>query len=209
MPDEPGGDRRKHVRQEEDHPEPDRANDPAGDHHRHRQRKRQLDEKREDDDEAVVDERPDESRVAEQVAVVLEPDEFFRRSVAVPVKEAIPAGLHDRQKDEDRKQEKRRRQKDDEDSPAVEGHPPRGLGIGRCGRFGFGVGDCGQKRSLESRVMRLDLAVERRGRELGALTYCWSAASWIAAAAASGVIWPAATATEMSLTTRPTDGPRS
>src|SRR5580704_12435928 len=36
--------------------------------------------------------------------------------------------------------------------------------------------------------------------------YCWSAASWIAAAAASGFISPAATATETSLMTRPTDG---
>ena len=37
----------------------------------------------------------------------------------------------------------------------------------------------------------------------------WSQASWIAAAASSGLDSPAAMATDMSLTTRPTAGPRS
>ena len=145
VPDEPGRDIREHVRQEEDHPEPDRANDPAGDHQRDRERERQLDEKGEDDDEAVVDQRPDEGRVVEQVAVVLEPDEFFRRPVAVPVEEAVPARLDDRQGDEDGEQKKRRRQKDDDDRPAVDSHPPGGLDIGRRGRLGFGVGHYGQE----------------------------------------------------------------
>jgi hypothetical protein len=52
---------------------------------------------------------------------------------------------------------------------------------------------------------------QTRGRvRLGPFkAYCSSKACCTAAAPSAGDIWPAATATEMSLTTRPTDGPRS
>ena len=134
------------------------------DHHRHGERERQLDEQRDQHDEAVVDQRAREGRVADQIAVVLEPDEFFRPAVAVPVVEAVPGGLRHRQRDECGEEDQRRRQEHDDRRPAVEGRPPRGFDIGGRGR-GFDVGRrCGQENEPSDRLGMDDPAlVERRG----------------------------------------------
>ena len=84
MPDQAGRDVGKDIGEEENHPEPGGAGDPPGDHQRHAERERLLDEERDGDDEAVVDQRAVEGRVAEQVAIVLEPDEFLRPARSRP-----------------------------------------------------------------------------------------------------------------------------
>ena len=131
MPDQAGGHVGEDIGQEEDHPEHSRAGDPPGHHQRHGERERLLDEERDGDDEAVVDERAVEGRVADQVAVILQSDEFLGPAVSVPVEEAVVGGLRDRQRDEHGEEEKRRRQKDDDDRPSVGGHAPGGFDIGR------------------------------------------------------------------------------
>ena len=137
----------------------------------------------------------------EQPVVVLEADEPLRPPIAVPVEDAVPGGLAHRQGDENREQEQRGRQEDGDRRPAVERHAPSRLDeSGRRARPTPTAAKAGSAASAEAK------ATSSIRPKAG---YCWSAASWIAAAAASGVICPAATATETSLTTRPTEGPRS
>src|SRR5208282_6158063 len=103
-------------------------------HQRHAEREWQLDEERGGDDEAVVDERAGEGRVADQIPLVLQSNEFLGPAVAVPVIETVPGGLRNRQSDEYGEEQKRRRQEDDDNRPAVDGHAPGGFDIGRLDR---------------------------------------------------------------------------
>jgi hypothetical protein len=77
-PDQPGRDVGKNVRQEKDHPESDGAGELVGKQHRHGQRQGKLDRHRYDDDQQVVDERPAEDPVAQQLREVLEAGEIRR-----------------------------------------------------------------------------------------------------------------------------------
>ncbi len=70
----------------------------SGEQHRHRQRQRQLHAERDADDQHVVEEGPVEDRVAEQLDVIAQADESVERPHAVPVEEAVPGGLADRQR---------------------------------------------------------------------------------------------------------------
>ena len=133
-PDQARADIGEHIGQKEDHPERHCADNPARDNHRDAERKRQLDEKRDGDDEAVVDERAHERRAVDQVAVILEADELLGLAVAVPVVKAVPRRLDHRQRDEDREEKNRRRQENEDGRPAVGGHPFGGFIIGGLDR---------------------------------------------------------------------------
>ena len=66
-----------------------------------------------DDDQQVVDEGAAEDLVADQLPVVLKADRSCSgRRQAVPVVEAVPGCLADRQDDEEREERQRRRQED-------------------------------------------------------------------------------------------------
>ena len=92
-----GGDRlREHVRREEDQPQEAAAAQRPVEQQRDAERERQLQQDRERDEDRVVLHRLPEGRVAECLAVVVEPDEVGQRAEPVPGVDAVVDRLDDR-----------------------------------------------------------------------------------------------------------------
>src|SRR5262249_43226517 len=111
-PDEAGSDVGEDVGQEEDHAEADCAPAAGGGGRRQRPGEGELHEKRNRDDQAIVEKGASERLVGEKLHEVAEADELLWPAQAVPVEEAVPAGFSDRQDDEDGEESERRRQED-------------------------------------------------------------------------------------------------
>src|SRR5262249_13701062 len=79
-----------------------------GEEHRQRQGEGELHEKRNRDDQAVVEKGARERLVGEKLHEVVEADELLGPAKTVPVEEAVPAGFTDRQDDEDGEESERR-----------------------------------------------------------------------------------------------------
>ncbi|QTK81182.1 sugar ABC transporter substrate-binding protein [Agrobacterium tumefaciens] len=111
-PDQTRSDIRQNIGQEENQPEGDDAGDAVRQHHGEPDGQRDLDQDRNEDDEAVIDQGLRECGIAEQDLEILQADEIGRCAVTVPAVKAVPSRLAHGQNDEEGKEQKCGRQED-------------------------------------------------------------------------------------------------
>jgi hypothetical protein len=206
-PDHTGGNVGQHIGQEEDQPEEGRALYVLGDHSGQPQRQGYLNADRDEDDNAVIDQRIAECALAENQLVIFEADPLRGQAIAVPVVERVPGRFAHRQNDENGKEQQCRGQKKHQYRPLAANAAAPDLGAGQRGSIGNAL-------RCDSLSHRSHLStIEGRSGQCNALPamahISSEKASWICCRASSGEIWPETSSTDMSLTTRPTLGPRS